>query len=179
MGSDDVMRIETSRLVLQPASTALAEQVTSGLTATDDHWSPDFPCADAVLLAGMFVVRNALNETRKPFGLYLIERCRDGTVVGGIDFKGRPHAGVVEIGYALAPSARGHGLAAEAVSAPCGLARTYGVACVVATTTAANIASQRTLERAGFTCSDANVSAGSNERGYSLLLRPAPTDSRW
>ena len=50
-------------------------------------------------------------------GYYRITRLADGRAVGGIGFKGQPDGGCVEIGYGLAPSARGHGYAAEAVVA--------------------------------------------------------------
>jgi RimJ/RimL family protein N-acetyltransferase len=56
----------------------------------------------------------------------------------------------VEIGYGLAPSARGHGYAAEAVIALLAIAAERGVTAVLADTEIDNIASQRTLERARF-----------------------------
>ena len=52
-----------------------------------------------------------------PFGYYRITRLADGRAIGGLGFKGQPDGGCVEIGYGLAPSARGHGYAAEAVIA--------------------------------------------------------------
>jgi len=74
----------------------------------------------------------------------------DGRAVGGIGFKGQPDGGCVEIGYGLAPSARGHGYAAEAVGAVLRVAADHGLSKVIADTTLDNIASQRTLIRAGF-----------------------------
>jgi RimJ/RimL family protein N-acetyltransferase len=50
----------------------------------------------------------------------------------------------------LVPSARGEGYAAEAVIALLSLAARHGVSKVIAETTLDNIASQRTLVRAGF-----------------------------
>jgi RimJ/RimL family protein N-acetyltransferase len=74
----------------------------------------------------------------------------DGRAVGGIGFKVQPDGGCVEIGYGLAPSARGHGYAAEAVIAVVAMAADHGLSRVIADTTPNNIASQRTLIRAGF-----------------------------
>jgi RimJ/RimL family protein N-acetyltransferase len=56
----------------------------------------------------------------------------------------------VKIGYGVAPSARGHGYAAEAVLALVAIAAERGLVKVMADTTLDNIASQRTLVRAGF-----------------------------
>jgi RimJ/RimL family protein N-acetyltransferase len=70
--------------------------------------------------------------------------------LGGIGFKGQPEGGCVEIGYGLAPSARSHGYAAEAVVALLAIAADHGLSKVIADTTVDNIASQRALIRAGF-----------------------------
>ena len=85
-----------------------------------------------------------------PFGFYRITRLADGLAVGGTGFKGQPDSGCVEIGYGLAPSARGHGYAAEAVIAILTVAADHGLSTVIANTTLDNIASQRTLIRTGF-----------------------------
>ncbi len=74
----------------------------------------------------------------------------DGQAIGGIGFKGQPADGCVEVGYGLAPSARGQGYAAEALVALLDVAHDHGLSRVVADTTGDNVASQRTLERAGF-----------------------------
>jgi RimJ/RimL family protein N-acetyltransferase len=80
----------------------------------------------------------------------MITRLSDGRAVGGIGFKGRPVNGRVEIGYGLAPSARGRAYAAEAVMALLTVAADHGLVRVIADTTVENVASQRTLIRAGF-----------------------------
>lgn len=59
--------------------------------------------------------------------------------------------GSVAIGYGIVPSARGNGFAAEAVQALAALARRHGLSRIVPHTDEDHIASQRTLERAGFT----------------------------
>jgi RimJ/RimL family protein N-acetyltransferase len=72
-------------------------------------------------------------------------------VIGDIGFHGPPNpAGSVTVGYGLAPGARGHGYATEALRAVVAwaLARPEVVA-VEADTTHANLPSQRVMERAG------------------------------
>ena len=59
--------------------------------------------------------------------------------------------GTVEIGYGLAPSARGNGYAAEALIALSGFASEHAMTPILADTDLDNIASERTLEHAGFT----------------------------
>jgi RimJ/RimL family protein N-acetyltransferase len=108
----------------------------------------------------------ALGEQR-PFGYYRITRLSDGRAVGGIGFKGQPEGGCVEIGYGLAPSARGHGYAAEAVIALLTIAVNHGLSRVIADTTLDNIASQRTLVRSGFRL----VSADADLHHYEVLLK--------
>lgn len=77
------------------------------------------------------------------------------------------------MGYGLAPSARGHGFAAEALAAVAELAAGHGVTYLDADTETHNIASQRTLERARF------VRVGSRDDLYLFELalgRPAGRD---
>ena len=74
------------------------------------------------------------------------------TVVGLIGHKGLPVRGVVEIGYGVAASYRERGHATRAVAAVLSAARTDPAVNVIeATTTFANIASHRVLEKNGFT----------------------------
>ncbi|HXC56067.1 MAG TPA: GNAT family N-acetyltransferase [Rhizomicrobium sp.] len=75
-----------------------------------------------------------------------------GEAVGLASYKQKPDAhGVVEIGYGIAASRRGLGHATRAVAALLGHARADpAVGAVRAETAAANVASQRALERNGF-----------------------------
>jgi RimJ/RimL family protein N-acetyltransferase len=84
----------------------------------------------------------------------------------GSAFKGQPEDGSVEIGYGLTPSGRGHGYATEAVIALLAVAADHGVSRVIADTTLDNIASQRTLVRAGFRL----VSSNAELPYYEVLL---------
>jgi RimJ/RimL family protein N-acetyltransferase len=87
-----------------------------------------------------------------PWGLYVIVRSEDDHAIGGIGFHGPPTAtGEVELGYELAPVARGAGYATEAVRALALLALEHSdVRAVTARTAPANSASQAVLLHAGF-----------------------------
>jgi len=137
-----------------------------------DSWAPDFPFEGDIAAVGGFLRASAAGGEQRPFGYYRITRLTDGHAVGGIGFKGRPEGGSVEIGYGLVPSARGLGYATEAVMALLDVAGEQGVSRVVADTALDNVASQRTLVRAGFRF------AGRDDelRRYELFLdhRPRP-----
>lgn len=84
-----------------------------------------------------------------PWGSYLF--FEDDVLVGFGGFKGSPRQGQVEIGYAIAPSRQGQGLAGEAVRTLVEWARSApDVETVVAHTLAERNASVSVLERAGF-----------------------------
>jgi len=141
--------ITTSRLQLHPIDVAEGERIAARSAGPDDAWADDFPFEGDVGAVGGFLRATARGEQR-PFGFYRITRLADGRAIGGIGFKGQPEDGCVEIGYGLVPSARGNGYAAEAVVALLAIAADHGVSKVIADTTRDNIASQRTLVRAGF-----------------------------
>lgn len=82
---------------------------------------------------------------------YLFVHAGDGVLIGPGGYKGGPDdEGTVEIGYAVVPEYRGHGLAAEAARGLIGhaFARDH-VRRVIAHTLAERNASVRVLERAG------------------------------
>ncbi|GGB77699.1 hypothetical protein N798_03530 [Knoellia flava TL1] len=143
--------LRTPRLVLHPVDVAEGQRITARSVGDDDLWAPDFPTAGDVMSVTAYLRRTADHGEQRPFGFYRITRSSDGLAIGGIGFKGQPEDGSVEIGYGLAPSARGNGYAAEAATALVEVATAHGLDRVVADTDRANIASQRTLERAGFT----------------------------
>jgi RimJ/RimL family protein N-acetyltransferase len=84
--------------------------------------------------------------------VWFIVRRADGRIVGDLGTHGPPdRAGCVEIGYALAPSARGKGIGTAAIAALVGRPATVpGIRQVTAVTGAQNTASRRLLERQGF-----------------------------
>lgn len=141
--------LRTSRLQLHAIDVAEGERIVAGSPGPADAWAEDFPFEGDVGAVGVFL-RASAREEQRPFGYYRITRLSDGQAVGGIGFKGQPQGGCVEIGYGLAPSARGHGYAAEALVALLAVAADHGLSKVIADTTLDNVASQRTLVRAGF-----------------------------
>jgi RimJ/RimL family protein N-acetyltransferase len=142
--------VRTARLQLHAIDVAEGERIVAATAGPDDSWADDFPFEGDAVAVGMFLRATAAHGDQRPFGYYLITRLSDERAIGGIGFKGRPKDGSVEIGYGLAPSARGNGYAPEAVTAVLGVAVTHGVVRVLADTDLDNIASQRTLIRAGF-----------------------------
>ena len=145
-----VRDVETERLRLHPIDVAEGERIVARRAGAGDAWADDFPFEGDVVAIGAFLRSVEVHGEQRPFGYYRITRLADGRAVGGIGFKGRPIDGCVEVGYGLAPSARGHGFAAEAVVALLAVAADHGLSRVVADTTSDNAASQRTLTRAGF-----------------------------
>ena len=84
--------------------------------------------------------------------VWLVVRGTDGRILGDLGTHGPPDSeGCVEIGYALAPSARGMGIGTAAVAALVSrLASTPGIRRLTAVTGAHNTASRRLLQRQGF-----------------------------
>lgn len=142
--------VRTSRLQLHPIDASEGERIVAKSPAPDDLWADDFPFDGDVGAVGSFLHATAEGGEQTPFGFYRITSLADGRAIGGIGFKGKPNCGCVEVGYGLAPSARGHGYAAEALIALVAMAADNRVSRVIADTTRDNIASQRTLIRAGF-----------------------------
>src|SRR5579863_5806853 len=112
--------VRTSRLQLHAIDIAEAERIVARSAGPADTWADDFPSEGDVRAVGVFLRATATQGEQRPFGYYRITRLADGRAVGGIGFKGQPDGGCVEVGYGLAPSARGHGYAAEAVIAVVG-----------------------------------------------------------
>ena len=142
--------LQTPRLSLHAIDAAEGERIVERCPAAGDAWVEDFPFDGDVIGVTAFLRATAAHGDQRPFGHYRITRTTDGKAIGGIGFKGQPSNGCVEVGYGLSPSARGHGYAAEALVALLTVATDDGLSRVVADTTEDNIASQRTLESAGF-----------------------------
>ncbi len=82
---------------------------------------------------------------------FYIVRSHDQTVVGTCGFKDVPHKGVVEIGYSVAASCRGEGLATAAVSALLAYAfASDEVQQVLAQVNPGNVASSKVVAKLGF-----------------------------
>ena len=140
----------TSRLLLHPIDVAEGERIVARTHGAHDCWADDFPFDGDVRGVEAFLRGTAAHGEQRPFGHYRITRLADGRAVGGVGFKGPPDGGCIAIGYGLSESARGHGYAAEAVAGVLTIAAAQGLSKVIADTTLDNIASQRTLIRAGF-----------------------------
>ena len=164
--AEAVTEVLTARLLLHPIDVPEGERIIARSAGPADSWAHDYPFEGDVRAVGGFLRATAAKGEQQPFGYYRITRVVDGRAVGGVGFKGQPDGGCVEVGYGLAPSARGHGYAAEAVVALLALATDHGLSRVIADTTVDNIASQRTLLRAGFRL----VSTDGELRCYEAVL---------
>jgi len=106
----------------------------------------------------------ALDAARRsdadPWGSHLIFERADGALVGFGGFKGAPDAGTVEIGYAIAPSRQGRGLATAAARVLVERAHADGVSAVIAHTLAEPNPSTSVLARCGFRQVDTVHDAG-------------------
>lgn len=139
--------LTTTRLVLHPLTLGEAELL------RDRRPLPGYPVADGYPLPdtsdGLDIF---LRHGDERFGFSLVVRREDALVIGEIGFVGRPVRGVVTIGYAIVPSARGQGYATEAITALSIWALGEpDVDAVRAQTLPDNEASIRALLRAGFT----------------------------
>jgi RimJ/RimL family protein N-acetyltransferase len=141
------MNIETEHLVLESISPALAGRIVARDQTDSDNWHPEYPLEDELDP----LARLAATSSPDPvFTMYLIRRRSDSFAIGGFGFFGPPdEAGRVEFGYGLVASARGAGLATEAVRRGLELAAKYGALSAAADTDIYNRPSQRVLEKAG------------------------------
>lgn len=150
------MTINTERLFLVPSTLSLLEAIvredwpalSAALGGVDiaDHWM-HFPEA-------MTWMRDYLREHPGEYDWwnYLIIHRRDVRLVGACGYKGPPTPeGIVEIGYEIAESYQGQGLATETARALVehAFAR-EGVAMIVAHTLAEENASVGVLRKTGF-----------------------------
>jgi len=144
------MDARPARLTLHAIDELAAQRIHDRMRQPNDVWASDYPFEGDQAAIGAFLRATERNGEQRPFGYYQIRRQSDGQAVGGVGFKGPPDGGVVEIGYGLASSARGNGYATEAVRILVQLAAGLGVKTIRADHGLDNVASQRTLERAGF-----------------------------
>jgi [ribosomal protein S5]-alanine N-acetyltransferase len=156
--------ITTERLELRPITAGLAESILTGAdaaTAGDGaprptDWAPGYPTDGDLVVCRIRVADPPTDDDALRFGLYQVVLRADlghdwaGCTIGGVGFFGPPVDGAVELGYGLAPVARGQGLATEAAVALVALARSdERVTAVHARTSPDNPASQAVLARLG------------------------------
>lgn len=155
--------LRTERLVLRPLTPASARKL------LDQSPSGGFPSAEDTGL----LERTAAAADDEVHHTYLLER--DGEPVGTLGVAGALSPdGDQEIGYSLVPSARGSGLATEAVGALCAvLERAPGVRRLTAEVRPGNEASLRLLQRLGFSAVE-GASTGHLRLGRTPPGSPTP-----
>ncbi len=103
---------------------------------------------------------------------------RDGSIVGRFNLYDLED-GAARVGYRVAEQVAGRGVATEALRDLCRKAATdHGLWVLSAETSKANVASQRVLEKAGFTATGSCVVAGKPGLKYTLPLAHEPTHAR-
>lgn len=161
--------IDAEGVTLQPVTRGMAQAVLGGGSVTrefeDGARHARLPQALGFALRDIDSGAAAVMPT-----VWFIIRRADGRIVGDLGTHGPPDSnGCVEIGYTLAPSARGKGIGTAAVGALVGrLATVPGIRQVTAITGAHNTASRRLLERQGFQLT--GPPPGSGDVHYTLSL---------
>jgi RimJ/RimL family protein N-acetyltransferase len=95
-------------------------------------------------------VEGARERSEDEWGTHLFFDDVDGALVGFGGFKGEPRHGEVELGYAIAPSRRGRGIATAVVGVLVERARSAGINTVTAHTLGEENASTAVLRKNGF-----------------------------
>jgi RimJ/RimL family protein N-acetyltransferase len=145
-----VTTIRTERLLLQTLTADEALAVFRG-EREGRAWAPDYPTEGDLVVAGIVVEAGEHYDEATVYGVQQVRLAATGEAIGGIGFVHAPDAhGEAEIGYGLAASAQGHGLATEAVTAVAAWAAEQGLRVLVALTAPDNLASQGVLARCGF-----------------------------
>lgn len=148
--------IPTPNLHLIPATAAhfaaLAQSEQALAAQLDTTPAPEWlgfeAAREAMVQAGDYLIEH---PEAADWWTYWFVHPQDATLIGLGGFKGAPDDSAVEIGYALAPSYRGRGLATEAGEAMIGFARADGqVDRVLAHTMPEANASTAVLTRLGF-----------------------------
>lgn len=160
---------EAGSVTLQPVTRRIAQDVLDGAWITRRfekgalHGS--IPQAIEVAIGSIDSGAAAMLPT-----VWLAVRSADGRILGDLGTHGLPDSrGCVEIGYSLAPSARGQGVGTAALAAPRQPPRGgAGIRRITAVTGAQNATSRRLLERQGFRI--AGTLPGTDEVRYTLSL---------
>lgn len=164
------MLLQTSRLdLVAPERAVWAALLRGDLPSA----APGYPTTGDLVMARL-VVDGHLEAGE--WGPWQVREQSTGLLIGGVGFKGAPSGeGIVEIGYGLVESARGRGLATEAVQALVAHAFARGVSAVIAETDADNSASAGVLRRCGFAETKRTDSAvwwrcDSSQRGLATVI---------
>lgn len=140
------MQLTTERLDLSAPGVDTWRALLKGVV----HAAAEGYPTDGDLVMARLVVEGHLPAGE--WGPWQMRERATGQLIGGVGFKGAPDdAGMVEIGYGLAPGARGRGLATEAVVALVAHAFAQGATAVRAEVETGYAASEGVVARAGFT----------------------------
>jgi len=146
-----MVEILTERLCLRPLTSDVCAAIVDGDPGTRS-WADGYPTEGDVVVASIAREAGAHHDPDTPWGPFQI--CLNdaaATAIGGVGAIHAPDpAGSIEIGYGIAESMRGQGLAREAVA---GLIATWpalGVRKVVAVISPDNRASARLASATGF-----------------------------
>ncbi len=153
-----VNHIVTERLRLRQLEVGEARALLDGRAQPERPWIGGYPIEGTLIAVEAFLRQVSISGGPGPYGVYQLVRQTDSLVLGDIGFHAPPdRAGTVTVGYGLAPAARGHGYATEALRGVIGWALEQpGVRRVEADTAHGNLASRRVMERAGMRFVDQN-----------------------
>ncbi|MFD9910282.1 GNAT family N-acetyltransferase [Streptomyces sp. NPDC059063] len=146
------IHLPTDRLALVEVSPAAAADLADGGTGGFD-WIESGPYEGTRWAAARTTKSYASGTHRPEWGMYVLVRTADQRAIGAMGFHGAPDdEGWAEVGYDLAPAARGNGYATEALRTLSHWALTLpDVQGLRAIVDEGNTASEAVLERAGFT----------------------------
>ena len=162
--------IDAGSVTLQPVTRHVAQAVLDGGPVTRDF--EDGALHDRIPQAMGVAIRDIDSGAAAVLPtVWLIVGRADGRILGDLGTHGPPDGeGCVEIGYSLAPSARGKGIGTAAVAALVRrLGGVPGIRRVTAVTGAENTPSRRLLERQGFRIT--GTLPDTDEVRYALRLR--------
>jgi RimJ/RimL family protein N-acetyltransferase len=140
------------RVVLHPLTLELSGSITAGIPSAQ-AWAAGYPTEGDLVIAAITLEAGDAHDASTPWGPFQVCLAdAENTAIGGVGAIHPPDvSGEVEIGYGIAESVRGQGLALEAVRMFMDSVRDLGVSTFVAVISPENVASQRLAERAGFT----------------------------
>jgi len=167
--SSSATEVRTERLLLARLTLDEARAVVA-LDRDGRAWAADYPTEGDLVVAGIACEAGEHYDETAAFGVYQVRLRETGDAVGGIGFIHPPEQGEAEVGYGLAESARGRGLATEALRAVAEWAKAHGVTLLVAMTALDNRPSQRVLERVGFSRLPGTIEDG-EDGGDGPMLR--------
>ena len=144
--------IFTERLILRPLTLETCRSIAAGVP-DEQNWAPGYPTEGDHVVASIALEAGDRHDASTPWGPFQIcMRDEALTAIGGVGALHPPDsAGELEIGYGIAESVRGQGLATEAVTGFIDSIRGFGVNTVVALISPENSASQACAKRSGLT----------------------------